>query len=187
MKKRIHARHYMPKLHICLEHWRYNVRVDAYISTFGNIRNAAGETLSPCAVKNYLYFRGVALHRLVMESFDPVPGWQNLTVDHKNHNTRDNRFSNLEWVTKEENTERANEDLVRNKPAEPEQAVIQENAYVVLNGVTLPLDEARKIVLRVKGLASCKSKINNVFDNLYTSYADPKGIEIGGFIIQKVC
>ena len=183
MRKRIHTRHYMPQLHVELEHWKYNVRVDAYISTFGNIRNAAGETLTPCAFKNYLYFRGVPLHRLVMECFDPAPGWQNLTVDHKNHNTRDNHLSNLEWVTQKENAERAQDDYDKNKPVEMETASIQTNAYVLLNGVKLPLNDAREIVLKVKGLASCKPKVNEVFDNFMS---DPKAIEFGGFIIQRV-
>lgn len=182
MRKRIHTRHYMPQLHVELEHWKYNVRVDAYISTFGNIRNAAGETLTPCAFKNYLYFRGVPLHRLVMECFDPVPGWQNLTVDHKNHNTRDNHFSNLEWVTQKENAERAQDDLDKNKPVMPDSPPIKES-YVLLNGVKLPLNDAREIVLKVKGLASCKQKTNEIFDAFAS---DLKPVEFGGFTLQKV-
>ena len=37
---------------------------------------------------------------------------EDLTVDHLNHNKRDNSLSNLEWVSKDENQKRANNDLI---------------------------------------------------------------------------
>jgi hypothetical protein len=51
-------------------------------------------------------------HRLVMLTWRPTPDAENLTVDHLDHNKRNNALSNLEWVSYEENQERAKDDLV---------------------------------------------------------------------------
>lgn len=52
-----------------------------------------------------------AVHRIVMEVWAPKDGMENLTVDHRNHNKRDNRVANLAWVTREENLYLAATDL----------------------------------------------------------------------------
>lgn len=52
------------------------------------------------------------LHRLVMLTWKPTPEAEMLTVDHLNHNKRDNSLDNLEWVTVEENQVRATRDQV---------------------------------------------------------------------------
>ena len=48
-----------------------------------------------------------------MLTWRPIPNAEELTVDHLNHNKRDNSLENLEWVTKEENLRRAAEDLIK--------------------------------------------------------------------------
>jgi hypothetical protein len=45
-----------------------------------------------------------------MLTWKPIPDAENLTVDHLNHNKRDNSLYNLEWVTQKENLRRAKED-----------------------------------------------------------------------------
>lgn len=47
------------------------------------------------------------LHRLVLSTFCPVEGWEELTVNHKNGNRKDNRLENLEWMTISENNSHA--------------------------------------------------------------------------------
>lgn len=47
------------------------------------------------------------VHRVVLSVFSPVEGMENLTVNHKNGVTTDNRLENLEWMTQSENTAHA--------------------------------------------------------------------------------
>ena len=47
------------------------------------------------------------VHRLLMETFCPVEGMENLTVNHINHIKDDNRLENLEWMSNSENVKEA--------------------------------------------------------------------------------
>lgn len=47
------------------------------------------------------------IHRLVAQSFLPIPPIEKIFVNHKNLNRSDNRVENLEWVTPSENTKHA--------------------------------------------------------------------------------
>ena len=53
-----------------------------------------------------------------MLTWRPIPGAEDLTVDHLDHNKRNNALTNLEWVTREENLRRAGEDHLDNEMAE---------------------------------------------------------------------
>lgn len=45
------------------------------------------------------------IHRLVLETFNPVDGMENLQVNHIDEDKHNNCLSNLEWVTASENTQ----------------------------------------------------------------------------------
>lgn len=47
------------------------------------------------------------VHRLLMETFCPMEGMENLTVNHINHIKDDNRLENLEWLSNSENIKEA--------------------------------------------------------------------------------
>lgn len=51
--------------------------------------------------------RTQSIHRLLMITFKPVDGYENLTIDHIDCNKQNNSLDNLEWVTSKENTHRA--------------------------------------------------------------------------------
>jgi len=46
------------------------------------------------------------VHRLVLETFNPVEGMDKLVVNHKDANHFNNKLENLEWLTQSENTKR---------------------------------------------------------------------------------
>jgi hypothetical protein len=47
------------------------------------------------------------VHRVVLSTFSPIEGMENLTVNHKNGDTKDNHLDNLEWMTLSDNTAHA--------------------------------------------------------------------------------
>jgi hypothetical protein len=86
----------------------------------GHIRNKSKADIAPKIMQNgyvvvYVYGslnKYMLLHRVVMLTWKPTPEAEELTVDHLDHNKRNNALSNLEWVTQKENTRRAKEDYI---------------------------------------------------------------------------
>ena len=107
----------LPKIHFEFEQWKWNNDYNMYVSNLGNLKNAFGEVIEPKVGENgYIvisncYGKWIGIHRLVMSTFNPIPNKDTMTVDHLDHNKRNNKLSNLEWVTREENLERANNDI----------------------------------------------------------------------------
>ena len=110
----------LPTLHLKWERWKYNKTFEVWVSTFGNVRNHSKAPIAPVVGQNgYCWYKVggsktqyVLAHRLVMLTWRPTPEAETLTVDHLNHNKRDNSLYNLEWVTFEENQRRAKEDFL---------------------------------------------------------------------------
>lgn len=112
----------LPTLKLNFERWKYNPTFELYVSNMGHIRNKSKADIAPKIMANgyvVVYVYGslncyMLLHRVVMLTWKPTPEAEALTVDHLDHNKRNNALSNLEWVTKEENLRRAEEDYVGN-------------------------------------------------------------------------
>ena len=103
-----------------VEKWKWNKEYRVYVSNLGHVKDEHKNILPVkvsnsgyCAVKTYYGFKNI--HRLVLLTWKPVPNAEELTVDHLNHNKRDNSIQNLEWVTEKENLRRAKEDRVPNQ------------------------------------------------------------------------
>ena len=107
----------LPKLSFKIEKWKWNKEYRIYVSTLGHIKNEYKQNVpikinqsGYCLAKTNCGYK--LIHRLVMLTFKPIPNAEDLTVDHLNHNKRDNSVYNLEWVTQEENLKRAKEDCL---------------------------------------------------------------------------
>lgn len=109
-----------PTIKLNIERWKYNPTFELYVSNMGHIKNKSKADIAPKIMQNgyvvvYVYGslnRYMLLHRVVMLTWKPTPEAEELTVDHLDHNKRNNALSNLEWVTREENTRRAKKDYV---------------------------------------------------------------------------
>ena len=109
-----------PTIKLNIERWKYNPTFELYVSNMGHIRNKSKADIAPKIMENgycVVYCYGslnkyMLLHRVVMLTWKSTPEAEQLTVDHLDHNKRNNALSNLEWVTFEENQLRARNDLV---------------------------------------------------------------------------
>lgn len=109
-----------PRLKIEVERWKFNKEYNIYVSNLGNIRDKTGKEIKKRveSKKGYMTIvidkiHLVRVHRLVAEMWcendDPE---HKTTIDHLDHNKRNNRASNLEWVSEKENKDRAKEDFI---------------------------------------------------------------------------
>lgn len=118
----------MFNIHLSIERWKWNADFGIYVSNKGRFRTRDKKDL-PIKIGNagycYVHCEGTVhkyrlAHRVVMLTWHPTDDAENLTVDHLDHNKRNNSLTNLEWVTKEENLRRAKEDLLPNEECEIE-------------------------------------------------------------------
>ena len=107
-----------PTLHIEFEKWKFNKEYGVWVSNFGNFKDIHKR---PIPKKIYSQNGYVVVktkhgnrmaHRLVMYTWCPIEDREAFTVDHLDHNKRNNRVDNLEWVSQTENIMRANDDIV---------------------------------------------------------------------------
>ena len=111
----------LPTITINIERWKWNRKYRVFVSKRGRVKNIDGEILKPKTTQTgYLAVRVAAkkaifIHRLVMETWCPIPNSEEMTVDHLDHNKRNNDIRNLEWVTEKENRERATRDQLIEK------------------------------------------------------------------------
>ena len=121
----------MPKLLLNIERWKWNDDFRVYVSNMGHFKNEYKKPLSVfidkrtgyCKIKTSCGLK--TAHRLVMLTWCPIPNAEDLTVDHLDHNKRNNALSNLEWVTEMENKRRAKADLAENEACKKTAIVVK--------------------------------------------------------------
>ena len=106
-----------PSINFKIEKWKWNEEYRIYVSSLGHFKDEHKKNM-PIKINNKTGYCMITTpygiktaHRLVMLTFRPIPNAEDLTVDHLNHNKRCNELSNLEWVSLDENRERAKNDL----------------------------------------------------------------------------
>lgn len=80
------------------------------------------------------YYR---VHRMVMETFNPIPNSENFIVDHINGIRTDNRLENLRWLTQRQNTQFRDENYA--KLNQNYQKLIEKYGYEGLNTLFLAI------------------------------------------------
>ena len=183
---------------ICrIERWKYNKEYDVFVSSEGRLRDKDKKEIFPKISHNYLFYyspvksgsRRIAVHRLVMRTFKPIKNYKEMTVDHLNHNTRDNRLVNLEWVEKEENQRRSERD--HDIEADREYATnnfIEESnketkELFVINGVLFDKESAIEMISRCPCHAPDKEHIEKMLNQIFST-RQTKIKKTYGFIIE---
>ena len=111
----------LPRFFINCERWKWNDDLRVYVSTHGHIKDEHKKNIA-AKINNSGYFmvainhKLYSVHRLVLMTWRPLPNdGEPMTVDHLDSNRRNNHLENLEWVSREENLKRANENLIQVK------------------------------------------------------------------------
>lgn len=155
----------MPKMIIGWEKWKWNEEYGIYVSNCGNFKDKHKNPI-PIKILNangYVYVKTKygcrAAHRLVLLTWKPIEDRENFTVDHIDHNKRNNRVDNLEWVTEYENTKRSQQDIIK------EQEVAQGSYKIIAatdhRGETVRfknLEQAVAYVCNLSGITNTKGK-----------------------------
>lgn len=108
----------MINIHFVVERWKWSKEYGVWVSTEGRVKDKSKKDCRIFTSSRDRYLSVVTeagmvtIHRLVMKTWKPRDDYASMTVDHLNHNCKDNRLANLEWVTERENLRRAEEDLV---------------------------------------------------------------------------
>jgi hypothetical protein len=129
-----------------------------------------------------------------MMTWKPIANADSMTVDHLDHNKRNNRLSNLEWVTEEENKRRAAEDLVDQKIKVEKikfipTAYTLEHFYLCCNG--LYFTESAEVLTYMRTQNPCVSAhhragIDKAFQTLINAYNNQNPEYVAKGFMKKV-
>lgn len=130
----------MPTFLFNIEKWKWNSEYRVFVSNMGHFKDEYKKDIPTkidcggyCKIRTYLGYK--AAHRLVLLTWKPIADAETLTVDHLDHNKRNNTVSNLEWVTYEENQIRAAKDQLKGKEAAVEAPAV--NIHINTMNVTV--------------------------------------------------
>lgn len=167
-----------PTLHIEFEKWKFNKEYGVWVSNFGNFKDIHKR---PIPKKVYSQNGYVSVktkhgnrmaHRLVMYTWCPIEDREAFTVDHIDHNKRNNRVDNLEWVSQAENVMRAKDDIVAspipaiiNATAEPTDRdtgkILEEGNDILAHWLTTTTDTTCRSFIVQEGITLDTIFINN--------------------------
>ena len=136
----------LPQFFIKVERWKWNKEYRIYVSNMGHFMDKYKKII-PIRVNQKGYagiftsYGFMSAHRLVMRTWRPTANMENLTVDHLDHNKRNNSVENLEWVTETENKKRARADYF-DENAKPKKSketktlsFVMDEFYPTINGI----------------------------------------------------
>lgn len=189
-----------------LERWKFNKDYNVYVSSEGRVKNKNKQLLQPNVnSKGYLMYRvepsskkeskTVLAHRLVMTTFKPLSSYKDMSVDHLDHNKRNNSLKNLEWVSVEENRRRADIDFLSDKklteinkgrqnPIIFEDLSVKNMNLIKVNGLIFTLDKAVELLWSHKNCTVSKVKVKEQILNIANSDKNKKNKTYLGFQIE---
>ena len=86
-------------IHIKIEKWKWSKKYGIWVSSDGRLKDKNKTLIKQMInVDGYMVYKNKFVHRIVMDTFKPIKTKQNMTVDHLDHNKRNNCLDNLEWV-----------------------------------------------------------------------------------------
>lgn len=156
----------LPKFILRVEKWKWNAEYRVYVSNLGHFKNEHKQLL-PIKINNkgYCLIKTEAglksAHRLVMLTWKPIPNAEELTIDHLDHNKRNNAVDNLEWVTKKENWKRAANDFIYMPEQKDEPTVIKNPQHPMIKGgkkTFASYEEAAQFIMTDKNMSLETSK-----------------------------
>lgn len=167
-----------PTLHIEFEKWKFNKEYGVWVSNFGNFKDIHKRPIPKKVYQQNGYVvvktkHGNRMaHRLVMYTWCPIEDREAFTVDHLDHNKRNNRVDNLEWVSQAENIMRAKDDIVEkpiptviNATAEPTDRdtgkILEEGDNILAKWLTTTTDTTCRSFIIKEGITLDTIFINN--------------------------
>ena len=126
----------LPSIKLDIERWKFNEEAQLYVSNKGRVRRKNGSLLEFKVRRDngyasiYTKESGFwSVHQLVAQTWIPNNDPSKNSVDHLDHNKRNNNVKNLEWCTVAENRARGERDLCY----DPEDADRLINKYIQAN------------------------------------------------------
>ena len=170
-----------PKFNLKIEKWKWNKEYRVYVSNLGrfkdeykrNIPVKISSKTGYCNVETACGYK--VAHRLVLLTFRPIPNAEDLTVDHLNHNKRDNSLNNLEWISREENQDRAKADLLRDQHLKTEVVLTIDRVLCGGNAMFTDYDAAAEFIMSLPTSQKHPVKKENVIEKI------KKSIQYGNF------
>lgn len=145
----------LPTLKIFFERWKWNAEHELWVSSEGRIKDRYKQEVQ-MFINQKGYARvyserkrcGVAVHRLVLETWRPRIDSDTLTVEHCDSNKRNNSIRNLIWMTEEENLKRAHDkSIIDTKQSASNSKKIR------ANGVLMTIEDAATFIYAIPGTA----------------------------------
>lgn len=135
------------KFYISIERWKYNQSLDIYVSNHGRFKNKEG-IIQPFEDKdNYFRWNNRFVHKIVMETWNSIPGCAFFTINHKDNNTHNNSLSNLEWVIpKKKKESKTISQSDKEKESVNEEKNEKKEPMVMVNGMELTLSSAKALL-----------------------------------------
>ena len=145
---------------------------NVYVNKNGKVIGKKGKIVSGRNIHGYLYFHNIEnnksknypIHRMVLETFNPVKNMEYLHVNHINGIKTDNRLENLEWCTSKENiTHAINNGLMNTTGVNNGRHKLTQEAIIDIRNNCIPYSKEKSQTVFAKKYNCSSGTISNLF------------------------